>query len=203
VLVDLAGDGRHRSVIYLRHRVVEAFGDRRIVEAEIADAHRRSTHRLGDADMARSQTKVTSDAWVPDDAASVHEIVHRHGGKYLARSGNVTTIEGNPLDTSLIAIIAFPSAKHARDFVADPAYVPHLKARRHGSESRFQGGGSVCRAANRAARYATRSALAQVRNRSRYIGVIDELEYRSVSLLKSVAPALGQAPIGAQMTMGS
>ena len=85
-----------------------------------------------------ADVKVTNDAWVPDYAASVHEIVHKHGGKYLARSGNVTTVEGNPLDTTLIAIIAFPSAKHARDFVADPAYVPHLKARRDGSESRFQ-----------------------------------------------------------------
>jgi uncharacterized protein (DUF1330 family) len=85
-----------------------------------------------------ADVKVTDDAWVPDYAASVHEIVHKHGGKYLARSGNVTTIEGNPLDTSLIAIIAFPSAKHAQDFVADPAYVPYLKARRDGSESRFQ-----------------------------------------------------------------
>jgi uncharacterized protein (DUF1330 family) len=85
-----------------------------------------------------ADVKVTNDAWVPDYAASVHEIVHKHGGKYLARSGNVTTLEGNPLDTSLIAIIAFPSAKHARDFVADPAYVPHLRARRDGSESRFQ-----------------------------------------------------------------
>jgi len=85
-----------------------------------------------------ADVKVTNDAWVPDYAAWFTKIVHKHGGKYLARSGNVTTVEGNPLDTTLIAIIAFPSAKHARDFVADPAYVPHLKARRDGSESRFQ-----------------------------------------------------------------
>lgn len=85
-----------------------------------------------------ADVKVTNDKWVPDYAASVHEIVHKHGGKYLARSGNVTTLEGNPPDTSLIAIIAFPSATHARDFVADPAYAPHLAARRNGSESRFQ-----------------------------------------------------------------
>ena len=82
--------------------------------------------------------KVTDDKWVPDYAASVHTIVHKHGGKYLARSGNVTTLEGTPLDTSLIAIIAFPSAKHAREFVADPAYAPHITARRGGSQSRFQ-----------------------------------------------------------------
>ncbi len=66
--------------------------------------------------------KITNNRWVPDYAASVHMIVHKHGGKYLARSGNVTTLEGVPRDTSLIAIIAFPSAEHAQAFVDDPAY---------------------------------------------------------------------------------
>jgi len=33
--------------------------------------------------------KVTDDEWVPAYAAAVHEIVQKHGGKYLARSGNV------------------------------------------------------------------------------------------------------------------
>ena len=33
--------------------------------------------------------------WVPSYAASVHDIVLKHGGKYLSRSGNVKTLEGN------------------------------------------------------------------------------------------------------------
>ena len=82
--------------------------------------------------------KVTDDKWVPDYAASVHELVHKHGGKYLSRSGNVKTLEGAPLDTSLIAIMSFPSAKAAESFVTDPAYVRFAAARRGGSESRFQ-----------------------------------------------------------------
>jgi uncharacterized protein (DUF1330 family) len=82
--------------------------------------------------------KVTDDKWVPEYAASVHDIVHKHGGKYLSRSGNVKTLEGTPLDTSLIAIMAFPSMKDAEAFVADPAYAPYVAARRAGSESRFQ-----------------------------------------------------------------
>ena len=82
--------------------------------------------------------KITDDKWVPDYAASVHTIVHKHGGKYLARSGNVITLEGATLDISLIAIMAFPSAKQAHDFLADPAYAPHIAARRGGSKSRFQ-----------------------------------------------------------------
>lgn len=82
--------------------------------------------------------KVTDDGWVPEYAASVHELVHQHGGKYLSRSGRVKTLEGKPLDTSLIAIIAFPSIEAAETFVSDPDYAPYAAARRAGSESRFQ-----------------------------------------------------------------
>ncbi len=82
--------------------------------------------------------KVTDDKWVPDYAASVHDLVHKHGGKYLSRSGNVKTLEGAPLDTSLIAIMAFPSAKAAESFVTDPGYIRYAAARQRGSESRFQ-----------------------------------------------------------------
>ena len=61
--------------------------------------------------------KVTNDGWVPEYAASVHELVHKHGGRYLSRSGHVKTIEGKPLETSLIAIIEFPSTGAAEAFV--------------------------------------------------------------------------------------
>ena len=82
--------------------------------------------------------KVTNDKWVPDYAASVHELVHKHGGRYLTRSGNVKTLEGTPLETSLIAIITFPSAAAAESFSTDPAYKRYAEARRNGSDSRFQ-----------------------------------------------------------------
>ena len=82
--------------------------------------------------------KVTDPKWIPDYAASVHDLVHKHGGKYLSRSGNVKTLEGNPLATTLIAIMQFPSAKAAEAFVNDPSYAPFVAARKGGSESRFQ-----------------------------------------------------------------
>lgn len=82
--------------------------------------------------------KVTDATWVPAYAASVHDLVHKHGGRYLSRSGNVKTLEGKPLETSLIALLAFPSAEAVKAFAADPHYAPHLAARRNGSESRFQ-----------------------------------------------------------------
>jgi uncharacterized protein (DUF1330 family) len=82
--------------------------------------------------------KVTEGSWVPAYAASVHELVHKHGGRYLARSGNVKTLEGKPPETSLIALISFPSAHAAEAFVADPQYAPFVASRRGGSESRLQ-----------------------------------------------------------------
>ena len=84
-----------------------------------------------------ADVKVTDDAWVPEYAAAVHGLVHKHGGKYLARSGNVKTLEGKPLDTTLIALLEFPSAEAAKAFAADPAYAPFAAARQRGSESRL------------------------------------------------------------------
>src|SRR5262249_17467214 len=52
--------------------------------------------------------------------------------------GNVKTLEGKPLDTTLIALLQFPSAEAAEAFVNDPEYAPHAAARQAGSEGRFQ-----------------------------------------------------------------
>jgi uncharacterized protein (DUF1330 family) len=82
--------------------------------------------------------KVTDDGWVPDYAAKVHEFVHKHGGKYLSRSANVETLEGKAQDTTLIALMAFPSKGDAQAFVTDTNYAPFVAARRKGSESVFQ-----------------------------------------------------------------
>jgi uncharacterized protein (DUF1330 family) len=82
--------------------------------------------------------KVTDDGWIPGYAASVHELVHKHGGKYLSRSRNVKTLEGKPLDTTFIALLEFPSAEAVQAFATDPKYAPYAKARQAGSESRLQ-----------------------------------------------------------------
>ena len=71
-------------------------------------------------------------------AASVHELVHKHGGRYLSRSRNVKTLEGKPLDSTFIAILEFPSAEAVQAFATDPKYAPHAAARQAGSESRLQ-----------------------------------------------------------------
>ena len=77
-----------------------------------------------------SDIKITDNKWIPAYAASVHELVHKHGGKYLSRSGNVKTLEGKPLDTNLIALIEFPSAQAVTSFLArTPNVTPRLPRR--------------------------------------------------------------------------
>ncbi len=80
---------------------------------------------------------VTDEGWIPEYAEKVHDIVGKHGGKYLARSGNITTIEGDPLESTLIALIEFPSREALDAFVSDPEYAPYAAARQQGSISRF------------------------------------------------------------------
>ena len=82
-----------------------------------------------------AQVKVNDDSWIPDYAANVHEIVHKHDGKYLSRSGNITTLEGKESTASLIAIIEFPSAESLQGFMNDPDYAPYAKARQDGTDS--------------------------------------------------------------------
>lgn len=84
-----------------------------------------------------ADVKVTNDSWLPEYAAKVHGIVHKHGGKYLSRCGNVQTVEGEPLDTSVVALVEFPSMVAVKAFASDPAYAPHAAARQAGSVSRL------------------------------------------------------------------
>lgn len=79
--------------------------------------------------------KVTDDTWLPDYVSNVHNIVQNHGGKYLSRSGNITTIEGQGLETTVVALIEFPSMEKVQEFANDPAYAKYRQARQAGSIS--------------------------------------------------------------------
>jgi len=84
-----------------------------------------------------ADVKINDDSWVPEYAANVHDIVHRHGGKYLSRSANITNLEGEPLDTTLIALLEFPDMDSCQAFVNDPDYAPFGKARQDNTVSKF------------------------------------------------------------------
>ena len=81
--------------------------------------------------------KVTDDSWASAYGANVHEIVHKHGGKYLARTINITPLEGEPPDANLAAVVEFPNLDAARAFFDDPAYDEYRLARQAGSVASF------------------------------------------------------------------
>lgn len=81
--------------------------------------------------------KVTDDGWVPEYAANVHKLVEKHGGRYLSRSGNIETLEGTEMDTTLVAILEFPTRQALNEFASDPEYAPYGQARQIGSVSNF------------------------------------------------------------------
>ncbi len=81
--------------------------------------------------------KVTDDGWVPEYANNVHKLVEKHGGKYLSRSGNIDTLEGSSKESTLIAILEFPTRAALDGFAADPEYAPYGQARQAGSISNF------------------------------------------------------------------
>jgi len=64
-----------------------------------------------------AHVKVTDDSWIPAYAEQVHDIVHRHGGKYLSRSANITPIEGAPPDSTVVGILSFPTMADLKGFV--------------------------------------------------------------------------------------
>jgi len=84
-----------------------------------------------------ADVKVTDEGWIPEYAANVLDIIHKHRGRYLARSANVTVAEGEPLDTTFVAVIQFPSLEAVQDFLEDPDYAPYRQARRAGSISQL------------------------------------------------------------------
>lgn len=82
-----------------------------------------------------ANVKLTDDAWISDYAEHVHGIVHKHGGKYLSRSANITAVEGDAPDVNAIALIEFPSMEAAQAMFADPEYQPYREARVKGTIS--------------------------------------------------------------------
>ena len=63
------------------------------------------------------------------------EIVSNHGGTYLANANSYEFLEGSGNQNAVRAIIEWPSVASAKSFMADPAYLPHLRARQAGTIS--------------------------------------------------------------------
>ena len=84
-----------------------------------------------------AEVKVSDAAWIPAYAALVHQLVDRHGGRYLARSAPSRALEGEAPDVTIVALLEFPSLDAVTAFLEDPDYAPLQAARQAGSVSRI------------------------------------------------------------------
>ncbi len=83
------------------------------------------------------EVAVTDDSWVADYLPNVTALVHKHGGKYLARTMTMEKVEGSRELPTVFVVIEWPSKEAAMAFYEDPDYQVHLQARLAGSHSEF------------------------------------------------------------------
>lgn len=76
-----------------------------------------------------------NEEWIPYYLEESGPIVKKYGGNYLARTIAHEQLEGDKSSAGLRIILEWPSRKAALDFMADPNYAHHLKARTAGSVS--------------------------------------------------------------------
>ena len=77
----------------------------------------------------------TNDEWIPGYVPVANKLAAKYGGIYLARTANHEQIEGHGEQVGIRVIIEWPSKEAANNFMNDPEYIPHLKARTAGSVS--------------------------------------------------------------------
>ena len=83
-----------------------------------------------------AEVKVETEEWIPAYASEVWKLVKKHNGKYLSRSGNLTSLEGSK-DLSMIAIVEFDTREDADNFWDDPEYSQYKESRVNGAKNTF------------------------------------------------------------------
>ena len=68
--------------------------------------------------------------------AKVVALVAQHGGRFLARGGNVTPLLGGDWRPERMILIEFPSEAHVRAWLSSPAYQAIAPLREAGAETR-------------------------------------------------------------------
>ena len=76
---------------------------------------------------------ITDTDWMPAYFVDVPALITRHGGRYLASTGDIDRLEGEGDTPSGVSLLEWPSREAAEAFFADPDYRPHLDARLAGT----------------------------------------------------------------------
>lgn len=82
-----------------------------------------------------AEMQVTDAGWVAAYVANVTPLIERCGGRYLARTSKIETLEGDRARPQVLVITEWPSREAAVAFYGSEAYRPYLESRRAGSVS--------------------------------------------------------------------
>lgn len=73
-------------------------------------------------------------SWIPEYVKNVTALVESCGGKYLARTSAIQTLEGERKTRQMMVIIEFPSKDAAETFYNSKEYRPYREARIAGAK---------------------------------------------------------------------
>ncbi len=83
-----------------------------------------------------ARIRVTDPEKYRDYMALSPAAIEKHGGRFLARGGEVVTLEGEPEERRVV-IVEFPSLEAARAFYDSPEYREARAAREGAAEAQF------------------------------------------------------------------
>ena len=74
--------------------------------------------------------------WYREYRSVAEPLVAKHGGRYLAKGGPLSWLEGDPLPPpDAVVMLEFPTREQAQQFYDDPAYVPMITLRKNSSQT--------------------------------------------------------------------
>ena len=86
---------------------------------------------------AVAEIDITDQSWVAEYVKNVTRMVEQHGGRYLARTSNVTKIEGERKVPQIFLLIEWPSKETAMAFYESEENRPYPERRIAGAKNEF------------------------------------------------------------------
>lgn len=84
-----------------------------------------------------AEMEITDPRWVDDYVAAVTRLVEGSGGRYLARTPKVETLEGERATPRIVLLMEWPSREAALAFYESEEYRPYRENRIAGSRTRL------------------------------------------------------------------
>jgi uncharacterized protein (DUF1330 family) len=81
-----------------------------------------------------AEMEITDRSWVAEYVKNVTKMVEQRGGRYLARTSKVETVEGERKLPQVFLFVEWPSQKAAKAFYESEEYRPYREARIAGAK---------------------------------------------------------------------